>query len=118
LAIAIVENCTFTEIGNQIWYNIQNLFSSYPYSTDPTLRNLGVYGIGTVITKTPHTMISMDVVNNWLFMLKKSLQTPFNEKCDKTNTNYCKDNIVAALGKLLMTYGNVFPQLLTPAIYS
>lgn len=73
LAIAIAENCCFTEIDHQIWYNIQSLFSSYPYSTNPTLRNLGIYGIGVIINKMPLNMASIEIVNNWLFMFKKSL---------------------------------------------
>lgn len=50
-------------------------------------------------------------------MFRKSLQSPFNEKCDKASISYCKDNIIAALGKLLFTCGSAFSQILTPDIY-
>lgn len=61
------------------------LFMEYIYDSKVELRSLSIYSIGIIFEKTPPSQVSGNTVMEWLQMLSKCMETPYNadeEKCD------------------------------------
>lgn len=93
------------------------LFNGFVEDGNSKLRSLSAYGMGIIFEKTPQELIVEENVLTWMQEIWKGNQAPFDEDDDKAYINFCKDNFVAALGKLIKSCGQKFPHLFSPEIY-
>jgi len=91
-----------------------SLFIQFSSDGFSRLRNVAVYGMGIIFTKTPIELIAENNILNWLEILSKSIIHPFENAEDDIlyHIEHAKDNAIAALGKLLQTYGSIYPHQL------
>lgn len=94
-----------------------SLFTGFITHKSTNLRIPSVYGCGVIFEKTPFNFVSAENITTWLEALCNCASSPFNEEDEKTSIGYCKDNVIAALGKLLKNYGLHYPLVLTPKVY-
>jgi hypothetical protein len=117
LALALVETCNYGELA-AYWGNLYGLFKGFIDNGSSKLRNSSSYGLGLIFEKTPQDLIADQNVVDWTNDLMRSHSTPYDDdKEEKIYVAHCKDNIVAALGKLLKSCGPRFPHLLSSEIY-
>lgn len=88
LALSIVEGCSYQDVSGY-WGDLMGLFIGYIYDPKVELRSISIYGIGIIFEKTPASQVSGNTVAEWLQVLSKCMETPFEADEDKGNVKHC-----------------------------
>lgn len=88
LALSIVEGCSYEDVSGY-WGDLMGLFMEYVYDAKVELRSISIYSIGIIFEKTPASQVSSNTVVEWLQVLSKCMETPFEADDEKDNIKHC-----------------------------
>lgn len=86
------------------WPDFEQILTTFLNNKKCTVRQAACYGLGVLAQQTPANLRSSEAALNWLNQLEIALKTEKRKK-DKLNSYlYCRDNIVAAIGKIMRSH--------------
>lgn len=94
-----------------------NLYFSFSQDPFSQLRNTVVYGLGEMFLKMPLEHITQNNLIEWLEKLWQAYSTPYTTEKGEKLIGHSKDNVISAIGKLIVKCAPKFPAILHKKIY-
>lgn len=95
------------ELLNAHWASFSTILVTYTNEKSCVLRQAACYGLGVFAERTPNNVLNGEAIQIWMNALIESIKIPKGSEKEKTY-GHCRDNGVAALGKIIKAHSNLF----------
>lgn len=104
------------ELLNTHWGSFATILVTYTNEKSCVLRQAACYGLGVFAEKTPNNVLNTESIQIWLNALIESIKIPKGSEKEKTY-GHCRDNGVAAVGKIIKAHSNLIDPIPYIAIW-
>lgn len=102
----IVEFLGYELLPNE-WASFANVLIKYSAEASCILRQAACYGLGIFAEKTPGSVLNAETIQLWLNALLEAVKITKGGEKEKTY-GHCRDNGIAAIGKIIKTHFALF----------
>ena len=95
----------------------ESTFCDYCLSPSIEIRNCAVFALGELMKEIPGEKTDEALIYKWLNILWNSLSIPLTNEKDKKKHLFAKDNVVSALGKLIYSKRQFYPNILNKQVH-
>jgi len=95
------------ELLNAHWASFSTILVTYTNEKSCVLRQAACYGLGVFAERTPNNVLNGEAILVWTNALIESIKIPKGSEKEKT-FGHCRDNGVAAIGKIIKAHSNLF----------